>query len=525
MVDDMGYSDPGCYGGEIDTPNIDALARHGVRFSQFYNCSRCCQTRASLLSGAYAQRVGMADFGKTMDLEVPTLAERLKAGGYQTALMGKWHLSELPDSPKGAERVKWLDHRLALSVPFAEPASLPARRGFDRFYGIVWGVVDHFDPFSLCDNEQAVADVPEGFYLTDAISTESAKFARDAVTAGRPFFLYVAYTAPHWPIQAPRADIDKYRGRFDDGWDEMRRRRFRRQVELGMFDASAPLGEVQSQDQIWTQLPEDKRAFLASKIEVHAAMLDRVDQGIGRIVESLREAGALDNTVIFFLSDNGSSPEIPGAPGYDRSGGTRDGRPALREAELQLPENRDKLGTNESYAGIGPGWASATNTPLRYWKKESYEGGCRTPLIVHWPAGLKPEAGSILREVGHVIDIAPTCLDLAGIAADGDFKMNGVSLAPLLAGGLLGRERTLFFAHGQGRGVRRGKWKASKLEGRGWELFNIDEDPGETRDVSGNSPDVLGSMVRALSQWHREVNAERQRRDAALKDTDPTAAE
>jgi arylsulfatase len=528
MVDDMGYSDTGCYGGEIQTPNIDSLAADGLRFSQFYNCSRCCPTRASLLTGAYPQRVGMAEFGRTMDLDVPTLAERLKADGYQTALMGKWHLSELPASPEGAERIRWLDHQVELPLPFAEAASLPTRRGFDRFYGIVWGVVDHFDPFSLCENETPVRSVPDDFYLTDAITDQSTRFVQEAAAARRPFFLYVAYEAPHWPLQARPRDIAKYDGKYDEGWDELRRRRFERQVDLGLFDESAPLGEVITNGPAWRRLSEDRREYLVEKMEVHAAMVDRVDQGIGRLVESLRRAGQLENTLIFFLCDNGASPEIPGPPGYDRNGGTRDGRPALRDAELQLPANRDKLGSDESYTGIGPGWASAVSTPLRYWKMESYEGGCRTPLVIHWPTGLKHPGGSITRDIGHVIDIAPTCLELAGVPATSDFKMDGVSLAPVLAGQSLDIDRALFFAHVQGRGVRRGPWKASKLDRRGWELFNLDTDPGETRDLSGEVPGVLNALVRELDDWEHQVQAERARKGNATPSAQqraPKAAE
>jgi arylsulfatase A-like enzyme len=515
MVDDMGYSDPGCYGGEIQTPNIDSLASNGVRFSQFYNCSRCCQTRASLLTGAYPQRVGASEFGKTMDVEVPTLAQRLKRAGYLTGLMGKWHLSELPPETDAAERVKWLNHQVDLPTPFAAANSLPTRRGFDRFYGIVWGVVNHFDPFSLCEGEEPVRDVPDDFYLPDAISDKSVEFVQEATSKDQPFFLYVAYDSPHWPIQAKSEDIDKYDGKYNAGWDDVRRERFKRQAEIGLFDESAPLGDISGKERPWRRLPEERREYLADKMEVHAAMVDRTDQGIGRILESLRDAGALDNTIVFFLSDNGSSPEVPGAPGYDRYSATRDGRAALRDAELQQPENHSKLGTDESYTGIGPGWASATNTPLRYWKMESYEGGCRTPMIVHWPAGLKRPAGSIVRDVGHVIDIAPTCLELAGLKPNRRFKMDGVSLAPVIANEPLDVDRTLYFMHVQGRGVRRGPYKASKLDRHGWELFNLDADPGETRDISGEKPDVLNSLVRELADWRGEVDAEREAGEVA----------
>jgi arylsulfatase A-like enzyme len=511
LADDMGYSDLGCFGGEIQTPNIDNLAAHGIRLSQFYNCSRCCQTRASLLTGAYAQRVGLAEFGATMNLEVPTLAERLKTGGYQTAIMGKWHLSELPASPGGPERVKWLDHQVELPTPLADPASLPTHRGFEKFYGIVWGVVDHFDPFSLMENQTPVTSVPKDFYLTDAIADHSVSFVKEAANSHRPFFLYVAFEAPHWPIQARPEDIAKYKSKYDDGWDEMRRRRFHRQVELGLFEGTSPLGDVITQGgPAWKSLPNDKRSYLASKMEVHAAMVDRVDQGVGRIVESLRSTNQLDNTVIFVLSDNGASPEIPGEPGYDRNGGSRDGRPALRDAQLQLAENRDKLGSEESYTGIGPAWASASNTPLRYWKMESYEGGCRTPLVIHWPAGLKRSGGTISKDIGHVIDLAPTCLDLAHVDTVGEFKMDGISLLPVLEGKPLQVDRTLYFAHRQGRGVRHEQWKASKLDGHGWELFNLNVDPGETRDISGQKPEVLNSLVRELAAWRRQISQEQQ---------------
>jgi arylsulfatase len=243
------------------------------------------------------------------------------------------------------------------------------------------------------------------------------------------------------------------------------------------------------------------------------------------VVDSLRRSGQLENTVIFFLCDNGASPEIPGPPGYDRNGGTRDGRTALRDAELQLPENRDKLGGDESYTGIGPAWASAASTPLRYWKMESYEGGCRTPLVIHWPAGLQRAAGTLVHDICHVIDIAPTCLALAGNPGRGSFPMDGTSLAPVLAGRSLDVERALFFSHVQGRGVRRGPWKASKLDRRDWELFNLDVDPGETRDLSGENPDVLNSLVRELSDWDRRVRQEREERTASKSSAEHDATD
>lgn len=500
LADDMGYSDLGCYGGEIETPNIDALADGGLRFRQFYNCSRCTSTRASLLTGYYPQRIGMGEFGRTMDLNVPTVAERLRDAGYRTAMAGKWHLSELPAEPKGEQRLRWMDHQAKADVPFADPASLPTRRGFDKFYGVVWGVVNHFDPFSLVDGETPVEDVPEDYHSTDAIADRTVDYIREFVSDDKPFFIYTSFTAPHWPIQARPEAIAKYHGKYDGGWDKLRADRHARQVELGLFDASAKLDGVINEGKEWEQLPAVRREYLAEKMAIHAAMIDQIDQGVGRIIDALKATGEFENTVILVMSDNGASPEIPGGPGYDRYAQTREGKPAWREADLQLPANRAKLGTEESYAGIGSQWASAVNTPLNFWKMESYEGGCRTPLVVHWPAGLQGDRGRITEEVGHVIDVAPTLLDLAGVAA---MEFDGQSLAPALTAEATPSNRTLYFSHMGGRGVRSGNWKAAKLAKQDWQLFDLQADPGETTDLSEKHPQQLRRMVQQLGDWSK----------------------
>ena len=516
LADDMGYSDPGCYGGEIATPHLDRLAAKGVRFSQFYNCARCCPTRASLLTGAYAHRVGLAVNGRTLSFEAPTVAERLQAVGYETAMAGKWHLSALAETSDKAERIRWMNHEIDLGIPFADPASYPMKRGFGHYYGVIWGVVDYFDPFSLVDGDRPIRAVPEDYYLTDAIADRSVQYIRDFVATDAPFFLYVAFTAPHWPIHARPEDIAKYRGKYDAGWDVLRHDRFQRQVKLGLFPSQASLGEVITRGPAWQKRSAREQAYLSAKMQVHAAMVDRVDQGIGRILAMLEQTSQYEDTIIFFLSDNGASPEIPGPPGYDRNGTTRDGRPALRDAALQRDENRDRLGSEESYTGIGPAWANAVNTPLRYWKKESYEGGCRTPLIVHWPKGLKAARGSIVRDVGHVMDIAPTCLELAAASEEKgsslgqahrqfDFRMDGKSLVPLLMGEERQGHEQLFFEHVGGKGIRRADWKLSALEHRRWELFNLATDPGETQDLAEQHPDLVRSLDKAWKQWFARV--------------------
>ena len=441
----------------------------------------------------------MGEFGRTLDLKCQRSAERLRAAGYRTGLMGKWHLSELPASPQGEERIRWLDHRTDLDAPFAQAESLPTRRGFDRFYGIVWGVVDHFDPFSLCDGETPVQTCRKTSTCRTR-SRPSANSLQESAAADKPFFLYVCVHGS--PLADPGAaeDIAKYDGKYDGGWDEVRRQRFRRQTEMGLFDKSSPLGDVITQRPVWPQLPkEDKHSsptrwkFTPRWSIASITASDRSLTACGTPNCSTTRSFSSCRTTVHrrrFLSE----------AGYDRNSGTRDGRPALREAELQLAINRDKLGTEESYAGIGPGWASAANTPLRYWKMESYEGGCRTPLVVHWPAGLKQKAGSIVRDTGHVIDITPTCLELAGLdttdPAGDDFNIDGVSLRPVIAAAAPLEERSLYFLHEQGRGVRRGKFKASKRGDQAWELFDIEADPGETQDMAKVFPEVLDSLVR-----------------------------
>ncbi|WP_442484868.1 arylsulfatase [Aeoliella sp. SH292] len=505
MVDDMGYSDPGCYGGEIDTPNINRLAEEGVRFREFYNCSRCCQTRASMLTGAYPERVGMREFGRSMQSDVPTIGENLRQAGYRTAMSGKWHLTELPERPTGPRRIQWMNHELQLDRPFGDIGTYPTRRGFDDFYGIVWGVVDHFDPFSLTEGEEPVANVPDDYYASDAITDYAVKYIDGAVKDEKPFFLYVAYTAPHWPIQARPEDIAKYKGRYTKGWQALRDERFAKQQKLSLFDDDTPLGRLSGDAPDWQELSKSDQEYEAMKMAVHAAMVDGVDQGIGRIMDELNKVGADENTIVLFLSDNGASPEIPEPPGYDRHGGTRDGRPSLREAKLREGDNRTKLGTDESYTGIGQTWATAVNTPLRLWKAESYDGGCRTPMIVRWSQGLKVEKGSITDQIGHVVDIAPTLYELAGVESLAGTLRDGVSLAPVFVGDVIDSERPLFFQHGQGAGVRLGKWKASKRAGGEWELFDMAVDPGETNNLAKQHPEQLTKLVDAWNTWQSQL--------------------
>jgi arylsulfatase len=509
MADDMGFSDAGCYGGEIHTPNLDKLAAGGLRFTQFYNCARCCPTRASLLTGQYPHRVGLTVNGRSLARNGLTIAEALKSAGYNTAMAGKWHLSETPTLADNDLHLKWLDHRHVPDRPFAPLESYPVNRGFDRHYGVIWGVINHFDPFSLVDGTEAVATVPDDYYFTDAVTEKSVEYIGALAASEAPFFLYVAHCAPHWPIHARPEDIARYKDTYAAGWDRLRQDRYRRQLEMGLFDrANAPLPELQARGRVWENLSADEKKYEARKMAVHAAMVDRVDQGIGRIVEALRETGRLDNTVIFFLSDNGASPEAPSEPGYDRPGHTRDGRP-LHYKDIPL----DMLGSELSYTGIGGPWASAANTPYRYWKQESFEGGCHTPLIVQWPAGLKTERGGVTSQAGHVMDIMPTCLELGGADYPGTYKshaltpLDGKSLLSILEGNTRDGHEAIFFEHVNGRAVRIGDWKLVALSGtpRRWELYNLAEDGTETVNLADKYPDRVSAMAAQWDAWAKQV--------------------
>lgn len=512
MADDMGFSDAGCYGGEIDTPNIDRLADGGLRFTQFYNAARCCPTRASLMTGQYQHKVNMATNGNTLGRNGITIAEGLREAGYSTAMVGKWHLSDTTPLEDPQKQLDWLNHQYFPDKPFAPLETYPVNRGFDSHYGIIWGVADYFDPFSLVDGTEPIHDVPDDYYLTDALSRRSVEDVKNFADQDNPFFLYLAYTASHWPLHAREEDIAKYEKMFDDGWDELRRRRFERQVELGFFDESeVNLPEVQDGGADWEGLSDEEKEYMADKMAVHAAMIDRMDQGIGDLLDALEETGQIDNTLILFLSDNGASPELPKnwGPGFDRPSETRDGKTIKYEGF-------EEAGPETTFAGIGPAWASASNTPFRYWKAEQYEGGAHTPCIAHWPKGLNVEPGSMTDQIGHVMDILPTCLELAGAQYPAEYNgyqitpIDGISLTPILDGKDREGHEQLFFEHVGGKALLKDGWKIVSLRKNNdpWKLYNIEEDPTETNNLAEEYPDRLNEMGQEWKSWAKSVGLE-----------------
>jgi arylsulfatase A-like enzyme len=399
LADDMGFSDLGCYGGEIQTPNLDRLAHRGLRFTQFYNAARCCPTRAALLTGLYPQQAGVGhmttDEGSPayrghLTANTVTLPEVLRDAGYQTAMVGKWHLSVTTELTNHLQQLN--NQRIRES--FADPKTTPLARGFEQFYGVLWGVVNFFDPFSLMDNDQAVRSVPKNYYLTDALTDHALEYLDQFKRAGKPFFLYAAYTAPHWPLHARPEDIAKYKDTYKAGWDAIRERRYERMVGLGIIAPDkAVLSPRHRAEVAWEQSPNQQ--FAAATMATHAAMIDRLDQNIGRIVRKLEDLKLLDNTIIVFRSDNGASPEVPAAGGFDRPTETRERQPVLYTKQLQATGTLP--GPQNTFAAVGPMWANTANTPFRYWKKETFEGGICTPCIMHWPNGLRAQPGSLHR--------------------------------------------------------------------------------------------------------------------------------
>lgn len=511
MADDMGFSDAGCYGGEIDTPNIDRLADNGLKFNQFYNAARCCPTRASLMTGQYQHKVNMATNGNTLGKNGVTIAEALKEANYNTGMVGKWHLSKTETLPDKQKHQAWLNHQYSPDRPFAPIDSYPVNRGFDRHYGIIWGVANYFDPFSLVNGTEPVKDVPDDYYLTDAINNHSVDYIRDFAKEEDPFFLYVAHAAPHWPLHALEEDIAKYEEQYLEGWNKLREQRFKRQLELGLFGDDVELPEVQDRGTDWEGLPEERKRFMARKMAVHAAMVGRLDQGVGMITDTLEEEGELDNTLILFMSDNGSSPELPKnwGPGLDRPSETRDGE-KIRYTGFE------KAGSETTFAGIGPAWSSATNTPFRYWKAEQYEGGAHTPFIAHWPEGLEDISGSTTDQVGHVMDILPTCLELAGADYPKEYDghkitpMDGKPLTPILKGKQWEGHDQLFFEHVGGKAMLKDDWKIVSLRKNNdpWHLYNIADNPTETKNLADKYPEKVKEMGRAWRSWAKSVGLE-----------------
>ena len=521
MADDMGWSDIGCYGSEIETPNLDRLAKNGLRFTQFYNTGRCCPTRASLLTGTYPHQAGIGHMmndtglpGYKGDLgtDVQTIAEVLKPAKYSTYLSGKWHVT--PKVTPGSSQHNW-----------------PKQRGFDRFYGTIHGAGSFFDPNSLTRGNTLISPYadkeyePEVFYYTDAINDHATRFINEH-KGDDPFFLYVAHTAPHWPMHALPEDMEKYKGRYDEGWEVIRQARYQRQLEMGLIDPK------------WKLSPRDAEAWKDAKnkeweirlMEAYAAMVDRLDQGLGKVIGALEKRKMLDNTLIMFIADNGGCAE-----GMGRKEGIqyKDSDPEIlkpmKATDLQMDmipkRTRDgvvmKQGTEvmtggaDTYHGYGRAWANVSNTPFREYKHWVHEGGISTPLVAHWPKGISAKLrGKFEHQPAHLIDLMATCVDLAKADYPKEVKgqkivpMQGVSLKPTFSGKAIKREDPIYWEHEGNRAIRIGKWKlVAKGSNGAWQLYDLKEDRSELNDLSEKHPQRVKEMADQWEAWAIEAKA------------------
>jgi arylsulfatase len=466
MADDMGFSDLGCYGSEIATPNIDSLAKGGVRFTHFYNAARCCPTRASLLTGLYPHQAGVGHM--VNDLGTPayqgylnnrcvTIGEVMRSSGYRTLMSGKWHV--------GGDRPHW-----------------PTDRGFDHYFGLIDGASSYWE---LDEGRHMAMDdkpftPPKDYYATDAFTDNAISMLDKHGRGSDPFFMYLAFTSPHWPLHAHEQDVKKYEGKYMMGWDELRRKRHQRMIDMGIVDKRWPLTPRDATAPAWETISDKKARDRA--MAVYAAQIDRMDQNVGRVLAQLKKMGADQNTLILFLADNGGCAEV-----VDR------GTPGVPP------------GPRQSYLSYGLPWANASNTPFRLYKHWIHEGGISTPLIAHWPSVIK-QGGTLTHQTGHLVDLMATCVDVGKAKYPSTFQgrpitpAEGKSLQPVFQGKTLG-DRRLFWEHEGNRAMRDGKWKLVSQHPKNWELYDLDADRTELNDLSQKMPDKTASMIRDWQSW------------------------
>ncbi len=477
MADDMGYSDIGCYGGEINTPNIDKLARNGIKVKNFYNNARCCPTRSSLLTGQYPHTVGMGQmvtmptakikpgsYQGFLNERYPTIAEDLKAAGYSTYMTGKWHVGERPEH--------W-----------------PLKRGFEHYFGLISGASSYYEivPQELGKRRVILDDkdfaIPEtGFYMTDAFTDHAIQYLDDQQVNQpiKPFFLYVAYNAPHFPLHALEEDVAKYEKLYLQGWDITREKRYQKMLQLGLIDKRYQMTPRPANIPAWKNAT-DKKTWVR-KMAVYAAMVDRMDQNIGRLIATLKKNGQYENTLIVFLSDNGGSPENVSGRNFN--------------------DATKKIGERGSYIAYDVPWANVSNTPFKKYKSFLHEGGMITPCIIQWPAGIKPAKG-YSNQVGHVIDLLPTALELAGVPAD---NLPGESLG-YLWNGKKSAAKTYYWEHQGNQAIRNQNWKLVKdLEDPSWELYNLATDPCETNNLAGTMTGLVNKLSAEYAVWAKKMD-------------------
>ena len=499
LVDDMGYSDIGCYGSEIQTPNLDRMAEKGVRFSSMYNCARCCPTRASMLTGLYPHQAGVGhmvgDYGLPayqgyLRDDCVTIAEVLRSGGYRTLMSGKWHVGGSYD-PTRPET--W--------QPGEKGHPIPRQRGFDRHYGTLDGAGSFFHPHTVMDDDTITQPEGDDYYYTDALSEKAAAMIEEAAQDEVPFFLYLAYTAPHWPLHALPEDIAKYEGRYrKGGWDALRTARHEELKGLGILDPKWEITARDEQAPAWSDVAETDWEDI--RMAVYAAQIDRMDQGIGRVLDKLRELEMEDNTLIMFLSDNGGCAEFLAEDGWSQryAEQTPDGKPIQTG---NIPGVRP--GGPDTFMSYDLPWANASNAPFRLYKHWVHEGGIATPFIVQWPAVIKKSR--IEHTPCHVIDIMATCLAVSGVPYPEEYQ--GHQITPLAGESLLTaftqtgwqREQPIYWEHEGNRAVRLAEWKIVSKHPGNWELYNMFEDRTELNDLIERNKPLAETLIKQYDAW------------------------
>ena len=490
LADDLGFSDIGGYGGEIRTPNLDRLAGSGVKLSNFHNTPRCSPSRASLLTGIHPHQTGIGiltgsnaaegGYAGNLNTRCATIAEVLKSNGYITAITGKWHLTNSPNKPNGA----W-----------------PTDRGFDNFFGTLDGCATYFRPGTLTrglENVESEADNNPDFFYTDAIATEAAKFIKER-PSDKPYFLYVPFTAPHWPLHAREETIKSYAGTYDAGWDAIRAKRLERQKTLGIIPKETELSPRDARVLSWEEEPEKK--WQARRMEVYAAMVTEMDTAIGKILDQVEKNNEWDNTIIIFLSDNGACAEalpLDDISEFRRaknliSTRTRDGR------KVVLGNDPDVMpGGEDTYSSYGVGWANVSNTPFRLYKRYTHEGGVMSPFIIHWPEG-KLNSGTVNTSTFQLVNVAPTLYDALGVTYPA--TLNGNTLEPLVGGSMLPaiqssdtQSSQLWWEHIGNGAIIKGKWKLVRQYDWEWELYDLSADRNELKDLSSANPQIVAEL-------------------------------
>ena len=484
LTDDLGFSDIGCFGSEISTPNLDKLAKKGVTMTNFYNCARCCPSRASLLTGLYPHQAGVGDMTDNkgyppyqgyLNSNCITIAQALKQAGYYTITSGKWHV--------GMDSSAWA-----------------CKRGFDKSFTMMNNGSSYYTNEPLYNDGKTITFMKDckeikredtTYYLTKYITDFAVKAIEEQKSSGKPFFLYVTYTAPHWPLQAMQEDIKKYKGKYRKGWDAIREKRYKKQIANGIIKPTWKLSARYEKVLNWQSLSETEKENWDARMAIYAAMVDRMDKGVGEIVEALKKTGKEENTIILFLSDNGGSAD------------------EVQKLKTVIKKN-GQPGSAASIDSYDPSWGNVSNTPFRLFKKNMHEGGISTPFIAYYPGFAK--AGTINNSTAHIIDIMPTCLELAGAKYPVYYNENkltpleGISLAGIIKSGAGIGNDTLYWEHEGNKAIRAGKWKlVYEAEYGNWELYDMEKDRTETTNLSASYPALVTKLLNAYQKWEKKV--------------------